>query len=130
MVGTPSRPFNVIMDTGSSDLWLASSNCTVAQCGSVPRVNPANSSTAVNLATAFSIRYGVVRSVMTWLDKTLAEDTQGTASGPLFADNITFANRNLSSQAYAACNDVSTTLLSGNVSGLMGACRGSALNMR
>lgn len=60
-IGTPPRQFNVIMDTGSSDLWLASVNCTATECGTVPRVNPNNSSSAVDLATTFEIRYGVVR---------------------------------------------------------------------
>lgn len=55
-VGTPAVPFDVILDTGSSDLWLAGQGCQ--SCGNVAMFNPSTSSTFKNLSTPFHISYG------------------------------------------------------------------------
>lgn len=56
-LGTPAQTFNVIFDTGSSDLWVASSNCD-SSCGRHAKYNSAKSSTYVKNGTAFDIMYG------------------------------------------------------------------------
>lgn len=86
----------------SADFWLASNECDVSQCGSVPRYNVTASNSSVDLNSSFTIRYG-----------------QGTASGELYNDTVILAGRNLT-QGFAACSAVSQDLLSGNVSGIMG----------
>jgi cathepsin D len=55
-IGTPPVSFDVILDTGSSDLWLAGQGCQ--SCGSMPLYNPMQSSTFKNLSTPFHITYG------------------------------------------------------------------------
>ncbi|CUA78135.1 Cathepsin D [Rhizoctonia solani] len=101
-VGTPPVAFNVILDTGSSDLWLASSTCYTG-CQKVPTFDAANSTTFKNLTTAFSIRYG-----------------SGQAAGELGSDTVQMAGFQVTGQTFALADQVSSGLLSNPVSGLMG----------
>ncbi|CAE6437176.1 unnamed protein product [Rhizoctonia solani] len=101
-VGTPPVAFNVILDTGSSDLWLASSTCYTG-CQKVPTFNAANSSSFQNLTTTFSIRYG-----------------SGQAAGELGSDTVQMAGFQVTGQTFALADQVSSGLLSNPVSGLLG----------
>lgn len=55
-VGSPPQNFNVIFDTGSSNLWVPSSTCS--NCGTHPLYDSSKSSTYVQNGTVFDIRYG------------------------------------------------------------------------
>lgn len=56
-LGTPGQKFQVIFDTGSSDLWVASSNCD-SSCGRHAKYDATKSSTYVKNGTTFNIEYG------------------------------------------------------------------------
>eukprot|EP01031_Cornospumella_fuschlensis_P019470 gene19470-23862_t len=56
-LGTPAQSFDVIFDTGSSDLWVASSQCDDS-CGRHKKYNSAASSTYKANGTVFNIEYG------------------------------------------------------------------------
>lgn len=56
-IGTPGQAFNVIFDTGSSDLWVAGSQCD-SSCGRHAEYNSAKSSSYIANGTIFEIQYG------------------------------------------------------------------------
>ena len=56
-LGTPEQKFNVIFDTGSADLWVASSQCG-SSCGKHAKYYSSKSSTYVANGTSFDIMYG------------------------------------------------------------------------
>lgn len=57
LLGTPAQSFEVIFDTGSSDLWVASSNCDDS-CGRHAEYDASKSSTYIANGTVFNIEYG------------------------------------------------------------------------
>lgn len=57
-IGTPGQTFKVILDTGSSNLWVPSADCTSLACFLHSRYNHDDSSTYKANGTEFAIRYG------------------------------------------------------------------------
>ncbi len=95
---------NVILDTGSADLWIASSACTNATgCTSIPTYNMTYSNASTATGKSFSVKYG-----------------SGSASGDMYTDYVSFGGYNVSGQGFALCDTVSDDLLNGNISGLFG----------
>lgn len=72
-IGTPAVDFDVIMDTGSADLIIATADCDGCDTETTT-YTASSSSTAVTSTTAFSITYG-----------------SGTASGVLDTDTVSIA---------------------------------------
>ncbi|OAX43168.1 acid protease [Rhizopogon vinicolor AM-OR11-026] len=101
-IGTPAESFDVILDTGSSDLWVTGSSCGTA-CGTSATLNPSSSSTFQNLTTPFSIKYG-----------------SGNAEGYLGQDVVQMAGFSVSNQSFAVVDLVSDGLLTSPMSGLLG----------
>merc|ERR550532_1932573 len=56
-IGTPAKTFQVLFDTGSSNLWVPASNCTNCK-SSAAKYDPSASSTYHANGTAFKIQYG------------------------------------------------------------------------
>jgi hypothetical protein len=56
-LGSPAQKFQVIFDTGSSDLWVASSKCD-SSCGRHAKYDATKSSTYTANGTIFHIEYG------------------------------------------------------------------------
>ncbi|KAF8892127.1 aspartic peptidase domain-containing protein [Infundibulicybe gibba] len=101
-VGTPPISYNVILDTGSADLWLADRACT-SGCTGIPTFDSSASSTFESKATPFSITYG-----------------SGQATGLLGQDTVQMAGFSVTNQVFGVCDVVSTGLLASPVSGLLG----------
>jgi len=101
-IGTPAVSYNVIMDTGSADLWVADSGCT-ANCDGIDTFNPSQSTSFTNLSTPFAIKYG-----------------SGSAQGSLGKDVVQMAGFSVPNQVFAHCDTVSSGLVDAPVSGLMG----------
>ncbi|WVR04620.1 hypothetical protein IAU60_001631 [Kwoniella sp. DSM 27419] len=102
-VGSPAQPLDIVLDTGSSDLWVADNACDTNACSSMSRYDMSSSSSSVNLSSAFSIEYG-----------------SGKAAGSLVQDLVSIGGYSVASQTFASCDDVSDGLLSSGVSGIMG----------
>ena len=100
--GTPAQYMNVILDTGSADLVLATSPCT--GCETTTTLYSANrSTTSSELGTSFSITYGT-----------------GSASGTLVTDLVSIGGLNVSGTTIAACTTVDDLLTESYESGLLG----------
>ncbi|EIW79050.1 acid protease [Coniophora puteana RWD-64-598 SS2] len=100
-IGTPPVSFDVILDTGSADLWVADTSCTA--CGHVAVLDSSSSSTFKNLSEPFQITYG-----------------SGQAAGTLGQDVVQMAGFSVSNQVFAAVTQVTQGLLNSPVSGLLG----------
>jgi cathepsin D len=93
-IGTPSSSVNLILDTGSSDIWAVQGRNSY---------DASDSSTFVNSTTAFSITYG-----------------SGDVTGTLATDTITLAGHTSSDQTFAIATSVSSGLLDEDLDGIMG----------
>eukprot|EP01138_Halocafeteria_seosinensis_P015702 gb/GECG01016023.1/.p1 GENE.gb/GECG01016023.1/~~gb/GECG01016023.1/.p1 ORF type:complete len:380 (+),score=52.63 gb/GECG01016023.1/:1-1140(+) len=87
-VGTPPQKFQVIFDTGSSNLWIPSTKCT--NCGSHPKYNHTASSTYHKNGTSFKIMYG-----------------SGPVSGFISNDDVTVGGLTVDGVDFAEITDVS-----------------------
>ena len=57
-LGTPGQPFKVILDTGSSNLWVPSEDCSSLACFLHSKYSHDSSSTYKANGSSFSIQYG------------------------------------------------------------------------
>ncbi|UZJ54949.1 hypothetical protein CBS101457_004269 [Exobasidium rhododendri] len=105
-ISIEGQALNVQVDTGSSDLWVASDRCNSAACQQ-------KGGYAVKL---FSDNNGVETGENFEIDYLV-----GSASGPIIVSNVSFANSLIDSQAFASCNAVMNEQLSSiQASGVMG----------
>ncbi|KAJ7099995.1 aspartic peptidase domain-containing protein [Mycena belliarum] len=102
LVGSGPSPQNMSLqvDTGSSDLWIASTSCGSSVCGKTPRYNP---TTAVPTNHDFTIQY-----------------LAGKVSGPIVWDTVNVGGYSIDNQALAAANSVESEPLSSQFSGVLG----------
>lgn len=101
-VGSAQQNLSLQVDTGSSDLWLASKSCSTASCLSTNgRLYDPSSSTPTN--TNFTINY-----------------LSGTVSGPIVWDSVQLGTYIVQNQALAAANTVSDEPLSVDFDGILG----------
>ncbi|RSH92180.1 hypothetical protein EHS25_008595 [Saitozyma podzolica] len=101
-IGTPAQTFDIVLDTGSSDLWVGGSTCT-SGCSSMTTFKTSSSSSYVALNSSFNIQYG-----------------SGSASGTLGQDTVTMGGYSVASQTFATCSTISSGLINSGVSGIMG----------
>lgn len=86
-LGTPPQSFEVIFDTGSSDLWVAGSSCD-SSCGRHAEYDSSKSSTYQANGTAFDIMYG-----------------SGPVSGYQSVDNLEWGGLAVKDQMFAEVTD-------------------------
>ncbi|KAJ7767988.1 aspartyl protease [Mycena maculata] len=103
-IGTPPQSFDVILDTGSSDLFVLDSSCRQCSDVGVP-FDSSQSSTFKEGSTsqATVIQYG-----------------SGSVEGFIATDTVTMGSYSTSSQGFLLAEELDANLIEAPVSGLMG----------
>ncbi|KZT72180.1 acid protease [Daedalea quercina L-15889] len=103
-IGTPGTNFLIDFDTGSSDLWVPSTNCTSVACVSKSKYIAAASSTSHEQGGNFSIHYG----------------DGSTVSGPVFTDTVTVAGIKVDNQYFSPVTTLSDKFATDPMDGILG----------
>ncbi|KAH9006684.1 acid protease [Lactarius hengduanensis] len=101
-VGTPAQSFNLALDTGSSDLWLATTVCASCPSGT-PEFDPSKSTSLQTGTDPISLKYG-----------------SGSAAGTIARDTITMGPFTVNQQIFVAVTDITSGLIEGALAGIMG----------
>jgi saccharopepsin len=103
-VGTPAQTFKVVMDTGSSNLWVPSSQCTSIACYLHQKYDSGESSTYKKNGSSFEIHYG-----------------SGDVSGFISQDVVTIGDLKLKDQLFAeVTNEPGLAFAFGRFDGILG----------
>ncbi|KZT07400.1 aspartic peptidase A1 [Laetiporus sulphureus 93-53] len=101
-IGTPPVSYNVILDTGSADLWVAGTAAATQVDNGISTFNTSGSSSLRYINETFSITYG-----------------SGSAEGELWADEVQFAGFK-ANQTFAVVDELTSNLLNVPISGILG----------
>lgn len=101
-IGTPSQSFDVVLDTGSSDLWLAGSSCTQCPKGT-PEFDTSASSSLQSSSDQVQINYG-----------------SGSVIGTLAKDTVSMGDFTVSDQTMLVVDQMTSGLVDGSIAGIMG----------
>ncbi|KAL7828585.1 hypothetical protein SRHO_G00322190 [Serrasalmus rhombeus] len=102
-IGTPPQSFQVIFDSGSSNLWVPSVYCSSKACQNHNKFNPSDSSTFQNSNQALSIQYGT-----------------GSMTGYLGYDTVTVGGISIQNQIFGLSETEATFMASMAADGILG----------
>lgn len=103
-LGTPPKTFQTLFDTGSSNLWVPASNCSILSCPAhATKYDPSKSSTFVPNGTSFEIRYGT-----------------GSMTGFVAHDKLTIGSLEAEIDFACATNEPGITFRTAKFDGILG----------
>jgi len=103
-VGTPPQDFKVVLDTGSSNLWVPSQDCGSIACYLHSKYDHSSSSTYKKNGSEFAIRYG-----------------SGELEGYVSKDTVRIGDLSIKNQDFAeATNEPGLAFAFGRFDGIMG----------
>ncbi|KAI0262399.1 aspartic peptidase domain-containing protein [Gloeopeniophorella convolvens] len=102
-VGTNNQNFSLQVDTGSSDLWIASTSCSSSACSGSKGRQYDPSASGVNSGIQFNINY-----------------LAGEVIGPIYWDQLQLGGYSIDNQALAAATTVNSEPLEHEFDGILG----------
>ncbi|KAI9510161.1 aspartic peptidase domain-containing protein [Russula earlei] len=102
-VGSNNQNFSLQVDTGSSDLWIASTSCSSAACAGSKGRQYDPSASGVTTKSNFVIQY-----------------LAGKVSGPVYWDEVQIGGYSIDNQALASATSVDSEPLEREFNGILG----------